>query len=77
MPTFNWCADTLCTLLLQYPAGLTQAVLLTELESKWRLYLRRGENAGKLLQILTSMQLSSGDVLVGDVTTIGHEDSGR
>ena len=77
LPTFSWSAATFCHLLLQYPAGLTEAVLLTELESKWRLYLRRGENAGKLRQVLTSLQLSSGDVLLGEITTRNSEDSGR
>ena len=69
VPTFCWCSKTFCDVLLQYPAGLTEAVLLTELEVRWRLYLRRGENRGKLLQVLTSKQLSSDDVLIGDVTS--------
>ena len=75
-PPFAWSANTTCDLLQQYPAGLTQSVLLTELESKWRLYLRRGENAGKLRQVVTSLQLSFSDVLLGNVTTVS-EDSGR
>lgn len=76
-PTFDWTARNLCDLLLQYPSGLTQAVLLTELESKWRLYLRRGENAGKLRQVLISLQVDSRDVLLGQVTAIGSDESRR
>ena len=77
VPPFSWTVRSLFSVLMQYPAGITEAVLLTELEAKWRNYLRRGENSGKLLQVVTTLQLSYGDVLEGDVTVIGNEDSGR
>jgi hypothetical protein len=48
-----------------YPTGLTRAVLLTELEVKWRMAVRRGEHTHKLGQVLMLLQLELSDVVTG------------
>jgi hypothetical protein len=51
--------------LQQYPSGLSQSVLLTEVDSKWVAALKRGENAGRLRQVLATSQVSKADTLQG------------
>ncbi len=64
-PTFDWICRYTLKVLQQYPAGMTQAVLLTELEAKWRQAVRSGEHTGKLLRVLTTKQLELNEVISG------------
>ena len=52
-------------ILQQYPSGVTRAVMLTELEHRWRDAVKRGEHSGKLWSVLTNMQVDSTDILSG------------
>jgi hypothetical protein len=64
-PPFDWAGAHCITVLQHYPSGVSRFVLLTELESRWRTTLRRGENAGNLKRSLKSRQLALTDVLSG------------
>ena len=69
-PPFSWIANHGLSVLQQYPAGMTRAVLVTELELRWRNAVRRGEHAGKLKQVLSAKQLELSDILVGKLKPI-------
>ena len=56
--------------LQQYPSGLTRSILLTETDTKWCAALKRGENAGRLRQVISTSQISSSDILQGDLEII-------
>jgi len=64
-PPFNWTCRHALHILQMYPTGLTRAVLLTELEVKWRMAVRRGEHTHKLGQVLMLMQLELSDIVTG------------
>ena len=64
-PPFSWSNREAMLILGQYPAGVTRAVMLTELEHRWRDAVRRGEHSGKLWNVLMNMQLDLADVLSG------------
>lgn len=68
-PNFGWTLTNGVRVLQQYPAGVSRCVLLTELEHRWRTLVRRGENAGRLKQVLSIGQVSATDVLIGKLTS--------
>ncbi len=69
-PTVDWVIGQTIRLLQQYPSGVSRPVLLTELEHRWRMYLKRGEHVGKLKQAIVTKQLSLTDTFTGDLTPI-------
>lgn len=69
-PTGDWTVEQTIRLLQQYPSGVSRPVLLTELEHRWRLYLKRGEHVGKLKQAIVTKQLSLADTFTGDLSPI-------
>lgn len=69
-PTDKWTIQHSLRLLQQYPAGISKAVLLTELDYLWKTYQKRGEHIGKLKQAITTKQLCVSDVLTGDLTAV-------
>jgi len=69
-PTADWVIGQTIRLLQQYPSGVSRPVLLTELEHRWRMYLKRGEHVGKLKQAIVTKQLSLTDTFTGDLTPI-------
>ena len=69
-PTVDWSTEQTIRLLQQYPSGVSRPVLLTELEHRWRMYLKRGEHVGKLKQAIVTKQLSLNDTFTGDLTAI-------
>lgn len=69
-PTDKWTIQNSLRLLQQYPAGISKAVLLTELDYLWKTYQKRGEHVGKLKQAVTTKQLCVSDVLTGDLTAV-------
>jgi hypothetical protein len=72
-PTFEWTVFTIFALLRQYPAGISRCVLLTELESQWRSCLKEGKHGSKLKQVLSKMQISTSDIISGDVKMIDND----
>ena len=69
-PSGQWTVQHSLRLLQQYPAGISKAVLLTELDYLWKIHQKRGEHVGKLKQAITTKQLSLADILTGDLTAI-------
>lgn len=69
-PTEDWVVSQTIRLLQQYPSGVSRPVLLTELEHRWRMNLKRGEHVGKLKQAIVTKQLSLADTFTGDLTAI-------
>ena len=69
-PPFGWTCRQALHVLQLYPTGVTRAMLLTELEVKWRMAVRRGEHAGKLGQVLMLLQLELTEVISGTLTGI-------
>lgn len=69
-PMERWTTAQSVRLLQQYPAGISKSVLLTELEYRWRTYLKRGEHVGKLKQAVSTKQLSLSDILTGELGKI-------
>ena len=65
LPPFAWTCRQALEVLQHYPTGVTKAVLITELEVKWRQAVRRGEHTGKLGQVLSLLQLELSDVISG------------
>jgi hypothetical protein len=64
----QWITTTIFHLLGQYPSGLTQPLLLSQLESLWQRYLKIGTHSTKLRQILKNpSKLQSSDVLKGSI----------
>lgn len=45
---------------------MSRSVLLTEVDSKWIAALKRGENAGRLRQVIATSQISKSDILEGE-----------
>ena len=64
-PSYEFVCSTALKCLQQYPAGMTRSVLLTELESRFRQAVRRGEHSGKLLRVITQNQLEPSEVITG------------
>lgn len=70
VPSFQWCSLSTIKILQAYPTGLSKPVLLTELESKWRSYIRSGEHSGRLKQVINNGQLSLDEIIIGKLKKI-------
>lgn len=70
IPTMKWTIFNSCIILKSHPRGISRAVLLTELESRWRKSLKRGEHGGRLAQCVATKELSLSDILEGKLTKL-------
>jgi hypothetical protein len=70
VPSFQWSLLSTIRILQAYPTGVSKPVLLTELESKWRSYIRSGEHSGRLKQVMNSGQLSLDEIIIGKLKKI-------
>jgi hypothetical protein len=70
VPSFQWSLLSTIKILQAYPTGVSKPVLLTELESKWRSYIRSGEHSGRLKQVVNSGQLSLDEIMIGRLKKI-------
>ena len=66
----EWVMRECAAVIQQYPHSLSRAVLLTELESRWRGEIRRGEHGGKLQQMVSTNQLSLDTAIHGRLQRI-------
>ena len=70
IPPPKWAISQTCIILQSHPRGISRDVLLTELESRWRKSLKRGEHGGRLSQCVATKELSLTDILEGKLTKI-------
>ena len=64
-PSLDWTVQEIARITKHYPRGMTRNILLTELEARWRLSMRRGEHSGKLRQAIQTMTMNSTDIYSG------------
>ena len=69
-PSLEWTVHEIARITQHYPRGITRNILLTELESRWRLSLRRGEHSGKLRQAIQTMIMNSTDIYSGSLVKV-------
>ena len=69
-PSLDWTVREIARITKHYPRGMTRNILLTELEARWRLSLRRGEHSGKLRQAIQTMTMNSTDIYSGVLSKI-------
>ena len=69
-PSLAWTVLETERITQHYPRGITRAILLTELEARWRLSVKRGEHSGKLRQALQTMTMSSTDIYSGHLCKV-------
>ena len=66
-PSCVWILRTIYALLSNYPSGVTMCVLLTDVQTRWRLQLGIGDDTDKLGVLNATGQLNPGDVIVGRI----------
>ena len=69
-PSLDWTVQEISRITKHYPRGMTRNILLTELEARWRLSLRRGEHSGKLRQAIQTMTMNSTDIYSGVLSKV-------
>ena len=69
-PTFAATINTILQLLHQYPSGISRCIILTEVEARHKLGLRRGETCSRLKQTIAIHQIALDDIIEGELTRI-------
>ena len=69
-PTFAATINTVLKLLHQYPSGISRCIILTEVEARHKLGLRRGETCSRLKQTIAIHQIALDDIIEGELTRI-------
>ncbi len=71
-PPFEWTVFHIFETFRLFPAGISRCVMLTELESAWRSCLKEGMHGSKLKQVMSVMQISTSDIISGEVKQIDN-----
>lgn len=70
IPSEKWTVLNSFNIMTSYPRGISKAVLLTELEARYKKSLKRGEHGGRLSQCVATKELSLTDILEGKLTKL-------